>query len=77
MLTLAWDIDILSEKITLETEGWIWKTPFTLCFWGWEVHAKPAFFFNHFIGDWHNDALFVGLYPICLIIGNTLGEGTI
>ena len=33
MLTLTWGIDISFEKLALETGGWIWKTPFSLCFW--------------------------------------------
>ena len=42
MLTLTWGNDILFEKSTPETEGWIWKTPFSLSFWGWQVHVKPV-----------------------------------
>ena len=33
MLTLTWDIDILFEKLTAETGGWIRNTPFALCLW--------------------------------------------
>ena len=40
-LTLTWGIDISFEKLTRETEEWIWKTLFALCFLGWGLHVKP------------------------------------
>ena len=78
MLTLTRGIDILFEKLTPETGGWIWKAPFGLCVWGWGFHANPAHSFNIFSDDLNFDALILGLCYICVIIGGpTLGEGTI
>ena len=34
----------------------------TQCFRGWGFHAKPAFFFNIFIGDLYFDVLIIGLF---------------
>ena len=48
---------ILFEKLTPETGGWIWKSPFPLRLWGWKFHAKPLFFFNIFNGNLHFEAL--------------------
>ena len=62
MLTLAWGIDILFERLLPEIGGWIWKTPFAHSpSRGWRFHAKPVFFFNIFCGDLHFDALIIGL----------------
>ena len=77
MLTLTWGIYILFEKLAPETRGWISNTPFALCLWGWEFHAKPFFFFDIFGGDPHIDALIIELCWICLIFGQTFEEGTI
>ena len=77
MLTLTWVIDILFEKLTLVKGGWIWKTPFTLCLWGWGFHTKPVFFLNIFSGGLHFDALILEVGYSCIIISLTLGGGKI
>ena len=51
------------------------KTPFELCLLGLGFYAKPVFFFYIFSGDPHVDALIIGRYLVCIIIGQTLGEG--
>ena len=55
MLTLAWGIDILFEKLTPEIGGGgggFEKTFCTaLCLWGWVFHAKPAMILNIFSDD--------------------------
>ena len=76
MLTLAWGIKILFEKLMPEIGGWILKAPFVHCACGaWRFHPKPVFFFKIFCGDLHFDTLILGLCYICLIIGQTIGEG--
>ena len=75
MLTLARGIDIF-EKLTLKIGRSIWKSPFAYSvFRGWKFDAEPVFFFNIFCGGLHFDALIIGFCYICLIIGQTFGEG--
>ena len=40
-----------------------------------QFHAKPGFF-NIFSGDPNFDALNLELFQICLVISQSLGEGT-
>lgn len=42
LMSLTWGIDMLSEKLTPETSGWIWKTSFGLCLWEEGVSWKPC-----------------------------------
>ena len=63
MLTLAWGVDILFEKLTPEIGGEFEETFCTaLCLGGWGFHAKPAMILNIFSDDPHVDALIIGLY---------------
>ena len=72
-LTLTKGTDLLFEKLRHKTGG----TPFALSLLGWRFHAMPIFFFNISSNDQHIGTLIIGLYLVCLIIGQTLGEGTI
>ena len=67
MLTLAWGVDILFEKLTPEIGGWgggeFEKTFCTaLCLGGGGFHAKPAMILNIFSDDPRVDAFIIGLY---------------
>ena len=62
-MILTWGIDILFEKLTPETEEWVWKTLFTLCLWEWKFHTKLVFILSIFSGNPQVDAFFIiGLY---------------
>ena len=45
MLNLTWGIDVLFEKLTVETEGWIWeKNPFHYASGGEDFLQSLSFF---------------------------------
>ena len=63
--------------IYINRQGNLTNTLCTLCLKGWGFHAKPVFCFNIYIGNLYFDALIIGLFYICLVIGQTFGEGTL
>ena len=62
MLNLTWGIDVLFEKLTVETEVWIWeKNPFHNASGGGDF-CKACLFLNIFSIDPHVYALIIGFY---------------
>ena len=67
-LTLNWGTNILFEKLTRNNGLNLKNTLCTLCL---------VSHFNIFGGYLHFDALIIGLSQICLIIDQTMAEGTL
>ena len=75
------DLNILFEKLTAQIGGWIWKTPpahYTSEV-GDFVQSLSCFLIKALkymsCKDMYFNALIIGLFEICLIMGQTYGEG--
>ena len=70
------DLKVL-VKLTVQVGDCIRKTLSALFFRGWGFHAKTSFLGN-FLNDYlYIDALITELFQICLVVSQTLGEGTL
>ena len=76
LLHVQYDLEIY-VKLTIQIGDCIRKTHSALCLRGCGFHAKPTFFCNFLNGDLYIDALITELFHICLVISQTLGEGTL
>ena len=73
---VQYDLEI-SVKLTVQIGDCIRNIPSALCLRVWEFHAKPAFFCNLLNDDMYIDALITELFQICLVLSQSLGEGTL